>query len=165
MGQEPPDRRSEPKSAQTFPHQDDPEGTDAISLAPAIIYSTKTSASCFSQRSDRLPEAGHSQDRRRTMLLQLPAVLPAAAPISSPLMVSRRDRGCSNPHQRSCGIPIELALASVDQRLREVIRDSHWSSAGIRSSADVVSGSSRVPTCLHRYGGAGPWLPFVQKLM
>ena len=76
------------------------------------------------------------------MWRQLLRVSPAAAQISSPSTGSAAETGAAPTRIRdNVGIPIELALAAVDGRLRhEGIRNevSIVAAGSIRSSSDVV---------------------------
>lgn len=122
-----------------------PEGTDAISPAPHHdIYSIED----LRQLVFSLKEA---TDYQKPVIVKIAAVHNAAA-IASGIARSGADiiaidgfrggTGAAPTRIRDhVGIPIELALASVDQRLREEgIRDSVSLvvGGGIRSSADVV---------------------------
>ena len=122
-----------------------PEGSDAISPAPhQDIYSIED----LRQLVDSLKEA---TGRKKPVIVKIAAVHNVAA-IASGIARSGADiiaidgfsggTGAAPARIRdNVGIPIELALAAVDQRLRdECIRDEVSIIAGgsIRSSADVV---------------------------
>jgi len=122
-----------------------PEGTDALSPAPQHdIYSIEDP----SQLIYALKEA---TDYRKPVSVKIAAVHNVAA-IASGIVRAGADivaidglRGATGAAPKvirdNVGIPIELAVASVDQRLRsEGIRNSASivAGGGIRSSADVV---------------------------
>jgi glutamate synthase domain-containing protein 2 len=122
-----------------------PEGTDALSPAPQHdIYSIED----LSQLIYALKEA---TDYRKPVSVKIAAVHNVAA-IASGIVRAGADivaidgvRGATGAAPKvirdNVGIPIELAVASVDQRLRsEGIRNSASivAGGGIRSSADVV---------------------------
>jgi glutamate synthase domain-containing protein 2 len=122
-----------------------PEGTDALSPAPQHdIYSIED----LSQLIYALKEA---TDYRKPISVKMAAVHNVAA-IASGIVRAGADivaidgvRGATGAAPKvirdNVGIPIELAVASVDQRLRSKgIRNSASivAGGGIRSSADVV---------------------------
>ena len=122
-----------------------PEGLDAISPAPHHdIYSIEDLAQLVMS----IKEATHHE---KPVIVKVAAVH-NIAPIASGIARSGADiisidgyrggTGAAPTHIRdTVGIPIELAIASVDQRLREErIRDrvSVIASGGIRNSADAV---------------------------
>lgn len=150
-----------------------PEGSDAISPAPHHdIYSIED----LRQLVFSLKEASNY---KKPVIVKIAAVHNVAA-IASGIARSGADiiaidgfrggTGAAPTRIRdNVGIPIELALAAVDQRLRdEGIRNKVSLVVGgsIRSSADVVKAIALRCRCvLHRHGGTfGARLPSVQKL-
>ena len=150
-----------------------PEGTDAISPAPHHdIYSIED----LRQLVFSLKEATHYE---KPVIVKIAAVHNVAA-IASGIARSGADiiaidgfrggTGAAPTRIRdNVGIPIELALAAVDQRLREEgIRETSpwWWAGSIRSSADAAQGHhAGGGRGVHRHGGpAGPGLPPVPQL-
>jgi glutamate synthase domain-containing protein 2 len=133
-----------------------PEGSDAISPAPHHdIYSIED----LRQLVYSLKEA---TDYRKPLIVKIAAVHNVAA-IASGIARSGADiiaidgfrggTGAAPTRIRDhVGIPIELALASVDKRLRdEGIRDSVSliAGGGIRSSADIVKAVALGADCVY----------------